>query len=78
MSELEEARIYEVEIPMAGTAGDGNSIALKHDAGACEAHVAVKRVSEASNRDEGVAPHAGEYDPNHVANNAHADRGYGA
>ena len=77
VSELEEVRIHEVEIPMAGTAGDDNSITLKHNAGTCETHVAIERISEAGNRDEGFAPHTREDDAKHVTNNTHDDRSYG-
>ena len=78
VSELEEARIHEVEIPVAGTMGDDHPITLKHNAGTCETHVALKRISKACNRNEGFAPHTREDDAKHVTNNTHADRSYGA
>ena len=78
VSELEEARIHEVEIPMAGTMCNNNAMTLKHNTGTRETHVAIERISEAGNRDEGFTPHAREDDTKHIANNAHADRSYGA
>ena len=77
VSELEEARIHEVEIPMAGTVGDDHPITLKHNAGTCETHVAIERISESGNRDVGFAPYTRENDAKHVTNNTHANRSYG-